>query len=99
MEWFNITWVFGIVTIACAGFLLQMVLEYNGRRDQIMPALHQIREVMKRHEEEIEKVEAMITQARAELLAMAPDFDAVTKEIKEYDQKLAVDGKDDLRAG
>lgn len=95
MEWFNITWIFGIITLACAGFFLQMVVDYNGQRGQIMPALVQVREIRKRHESEIEKIERLTQEAEAQLAELEAEAEEMGAQIKDLDEKLEVYKDDD----
>jgi len=95
MEWFSITWVFGIITLACAGFFLQMVVDYNGQRGQIMPALTQVREIRKRHEIEIEKVDRLTQEAEAQLAELETEAQGLDDQIKDLDEKLDVYKNDD----
>jgi hypothetical protein len=95
MEWFNITWIFGIVTLACAFFFLQAVVDYNGQRGQIVPALSQVREIKKRHAAELEKVDVSIKEAEDRLEVLKQEEDALTEKIKEMDTALEVYKNDD----
>lgn len=99
MEWFNITWIFGIITLACAGFFLQMVVDYNGQRGQIMPALVQVREIKKRHETELEKVIRLTQEAEAQLAELEAEAQGLSDVIKVLDEKLDVYKDDDSEEG
>lgn len=90
MEWFNITWIFGIIALACAFFFLQMVVDYNGQRGQIMPALKDVREIRKRHESELEKVDRLTQEAEAQLAALDDEAETISDKIKEMDEKIDV---------
>ena len=99
MEWFNITWIFGIITLACAFFFLQMVMDYNGQRGQIMPALNQVREIKKRHEMELEKVDRLAQESEAQLAALTEEADALADNIKILDERLDLYKKADSDEG
>lgn len=88
MEWFSITWVFGIITLACGVFFLQMVVDFNGQRSQIMPALKEVRGIKKRHETEIEKVGRLTTDAETQLTLLEDDVRELTANIKAVEEKL-----------
>jgi len=99
MEWFNITWIFGIIALACGFFFLQMVVDYNGQRGQIMPVLKQVREIRQRHESEIEKVERLTKDAEAQMAVLVEEEKGLSKRIKELDEKLDLYKKEDSEAG
>ena len=95
MEWFNITWIFGIITLACAGFFLQMVVAYNVVRSQIIPALNQVREIRKRHGVEIEKVDRLTKEAETQLAELEVEAQGLGEQIKDLDEKLEAYKDDD----
>ncbi|MBT3604017.1 MAG: hypothetical protein HOE48_00415 [Candidatus Latescibacteria bacterium] len=95
MEWFNITWIFGIITLACAGFFLQMVVAYNVVRGQIIPALNQVREIRKRHGVEIEKVDRLTKEAETQLAELEVEAQGLGEQIKDLDEKLEAYKDDD----
>lgn len=95
MEWFNVSWIFGIITLACAGFFLQMVMAYNSQRGQIMPALKQVRDIKKRHEMELEKVDRLATESEAQLATLTEEANALEQNIKTLDERLDVYKKAD----
>jgi chromosome segregation ATPase len=99
MEWFSITWVFGIITFACAFFFLQMLIDYNGQRGIIMPALKQAREVRERHATEIEKVDRLTKEAEAQLVALNEESKALNQKIKALDEEMDVRKKADSDEG
>lgn len=88
MEWFNITWIFGIITLACAFFFLQMVVDYNGQRGQIMPALTQVRDIKKRHELELEKVDRLTQEAESQLAVLEAEAEGLELSVKALDEQL-----------
>lgn len=88
MEWFNITWIFGIITIACAFFFLQMLMEYNRERGQITPKLRKIREIRKRHEAEMEKVDELSKEAEEIMSGLNSELDAVKAEAAELEAEI-----------
>ena len=95
MEWFNIAWIFGIITLACAGFFLQMVVAYNVVRGQIIPALNQVREIRKRHGVEIEKVDRLTKEAETQLAELEVEAQGLGEQIKDLDEKLEAYKDDD----
>ncbi|MDP6041111.1 MAG: hypothetical protein QGG64_21355 [Candidatus Latescibacteria bacterium] len=90
MEWFNITWIFGIITIACAFFFLQMLLEYNNERGKIMPQLRKVRDIRKRHEGEIEKVDGLAKDAEEKMVELDSELDQLKGQTSEFEEKVAV---------
>ena len=88
MEWFNITWIFGIITIACAFFFLQMLMEYNNERGKIKPKLRKIREIRKRHEAEMEKVDELSKEAESVMAELNSELDKVKAEAREMEAKM-----------
>ncbi|MGA1196764.1 MAG: hypothetical protein ACO36I_09730 [Candidatus Latescibacterota bacterium] len=99
MEWFSIAWVFGIITLACAFFFLQMLVDYNSQRGLIMPALKQAREIRERHEIEIEKVDRLTKEAEAQLSALQEESKAISQKIKALDEEIDVRKEADSDAG
>ena len=88
MEWFNITWIFGIITIACAFFFLQMLMEYNNERGKITPKLRKIREIRKRHEAEMEKVDELSKEAESVMADLNTELEQVKAEASELEAKM-----------
>ncbi len=99
MEWFSIAWVFGIITLACAFFFLQMLVDYNSQRGLIMPALKQAQEIRERHEIEIEKVDRLTKEAEAQLSALNEESKAISQKIKALDEEIDVRKKADSDEG
>jgi len=99
MEWFSIAWVFGIITLACAFFFLQMLVDYNGQRGLIMPALKQAREIRERHEVEIEKVDRLTKEAEAQLSALHEESKALNQEIRGLDEEIEARNQVDSEDG
>lgn len=99
MEWFSIAWVFGIITLACAFFFLQMLVEYNGQRGLIVPALTQAREIRERHETEIEKVDRLTKEAEAQLAALDEEAKALNLKIKGLDEEIEARNRVDSEGG
>jgi len=99
MEWFSIAWVFGIITLACAFFFLQMLVDYNTQRGLLVPALKQAREMKERHETEIEKVDRLTKEAEAQLSALHEESKALSQKIKALDGEIDVSKKADSDAG
>ena len=89
LEWFNITWIFGIIAIACAFFILQMLIEYNSARGQIMPQLRNVREIRKRHESEIEKVDGLSKEAEEKMAQLDSELDQLKAQTGESEAKVA----------
>lgn len=85
---FSITWVFGIITLACAGFFLQMLIEYNGQRGKMMPQIRQVRDIRKRHEAELEKVDHLTQEAEPKLEALEKEVGDIHGQIRELEVKV-----------
>mgnify|MGYP006297943491 CR=1 FL=1 len=84
---FSMAWVFGIITLACAGFFLQMLTDYNPQRGQIMPQLRQVREIRQRHEAELEKVDRLTKDAEAELEGLEKEAGVL------HDEQMALEAE------
>ena len=85
---FSITWVYGIITLGCAGFFLQMLLEYNAQRRKMMPQLQQIRDIRQRHDIELDKVGRLTQEAEAKLKPLEEELAGLLRQLRELEAEL-----------
>lgn len=81
-------WVFGAITLACAVFILQMLLEYNSQRTLLMPQFKQVRDVRERYESEIAKIEELAKEAETQLGTLNQEEERLKKIVAEQDDKI-----------
>ena len=81
-------WVFGAITLACAVFILQMLLEYNSQRTILAPQFKQVRDVRERYESEIEKIEELAKQAETQLGTLNLEAERLQKIVADQDAQI-----------
>ncbi len=81
-------WIFGIITLFCAVFLLQMMVDFNLQRGALMPQVKQIHDVRARHEAEIEKVNRLAKEAEEQLATLDAEAHALSETIADLDAKI-----------
>lgn len=63
---FSIDWIFGILTLGCLVFIIQILVDYSRQAGEIRPQVRSVAQIQDRHTREIEKVEKQIQEAREE---------------------------------
>ena len=63
---FSIDWIFGILTLGCLVFIIQIMMDYSKQAAQIRPQLRSVSQIQERHGQEIEKVEKLIKTGQEE---------------------------------
>ena len=87
---FSLNWVFGIITLACAIFLFQMLVDYSKCKSQISPQLQHAKDIKSRHEEEIEKVVRLTGEAELQLADLKHEIVGLEEKITELDEQIQI---------
>jgi len=93
VEWFNITWIFVIITFACAFFFFQELSVYNNERAKIMPQLRKICEIRKRYQAEIDKVDELYKEAEQVMSELSSELEQLKTEAMKFEVKVEASRK------
>ena len=62
----SLDWIFIALTLSSVVFLLQILVDYNRQASVLRPQLRHVDQILRRHAEEMEKVEALLEEAQME---------------------------------
>lgn len=88
-----VEWFFLIIAFVCALFFVQMAIDFQREKSELMPQVKQVLEIRARHESEIEKVERLISEAEAQLATLDEEFERVNQETTSLEAKIEAIGK------
>ena len=93
---FSFDWIFIVMSLGCVFFLLQILLDYNRKREQIRKELRQIEEIRSRHDEEINRLERLIEEATSKGALLDSELEKLDKKHKELEVALnTLDGNEE----
>lgn len=95
MDLFSMEYVLGALTLGAVFFFLQILMDFNRKREEIRPQMLEALRASSEHQEEIDKVERLIEEAQKEEAVLQKQMDDLDAREEELKARLPLQDEDD----